>query len=59
MVDDDMGNARNITLTTVANAAMASQMDGNDTLANTKEALDKISAEELDKKIEQLKSKKD
>ena len=56
IVDDDMGNADNITLTTLAKAAIASNMDGKSTLQETKEALDMITPEQLDKKIEDVKA---
>lgn len=56
-MDDDMGNADNITLTTLAKAALASSMDGKSTLQETKESLDMITPEQLDKKIEDVKSK--
>lgn len=60
MPDDNMGDPKNITLTTLAQAAIASQMNGKDTIENTKKALqDQITSEELDKKIEELKKKGD
>lgn len=57
MWDDDMGKKQNITLTKLAEAAIAENMNGKDTMENMKEAANQISPEELDKKIEQLKTK--
>jgi hypothetical protein len=48
MYDDDMGDAANITLQTLAKAAKASKMNGKDTLEEMKKSLDKITPEELD-----------
>ncbi len=55
--DDTMGNDDNIILTDLAKAAIASDMDGKETLANMKEAIEKITPAELDKKIAKLKAK--
>ena len=57
MTDDTMGDDRNVTTTMLAQAAIASGQDGKATLENTKKALEVLVAEELDKKIEDLKGK--
>lgn len=54
MPNDDMGNPKNITLTTIAQAAVASKMNGKDTIAEMKKSLEKITSEELDNKIDEL-----
>ena len=53
--DDPMGSPANITLSHIAEAAMAMDMNGADTLANIKELLNETTAEEIDAKIEELK----
>lgn len=53
--DDDMGHEDNETLTKLAKAAIASEEDGQTTLANMKEAVETITAEQLDQKIQELK----
>lgn len=55
MMDDSMGNDNNLTLTDLAKAAIASSMDGKETLENMKESLEIINSEDLDKKIAELK----
>lgn len=55
--DDDMGHEENITLTDMARASIVNDMSGEETLKNIKELLEITSAEELDKKIEELKAK--
>lgn len=57
MNDDDMGNADNITTHTLAKAAIASNMNGKDTIENTKEALNSLTSAELDKVIAEIKAK--
>jgi len=54
MPNDDMGDPANITLSVLAKAAVASKMNGKDTIAEMKKSLEKLSPEELDKKIEEL-----
>ena len=54
MFDDDMGNTDNLTLTDIAKAAKASEMNGADTLANLRASLQKIDPQQLDQKIRQL-----
>jgi hypothetical protein len=56
MWDDDMGHPDNDTLTRWAKAAIASDQDGKTTLEHQKEAAEKITPEELDKKIAELKA---
>lgn len=53
---DDMGDKRNVTLHMLAEAAIASEMDGKETLENMKDAIESIKPEELDKEIEKVKS---
>ncbi len=53
---DSMGDDRNITLKTVAKAAIASDMDGKETLESLKDAVESIKPEEIDKEIEKLKA---
>lgn len=55
--DDDMGNKDNITTEDLAKAAIASGTDGQTTLENINETLAMVTPEEVDKKIEELKSK--
>lgn len=57
MPDDTMGDDDNITTTDLAKAAIASSMDGKETLENIKKTLNSLTPEELDKKIEELKKK--
>ncbi len=57
MNDDTMGDEDNITTSKIAKAAIASNMNGKETIENMKAALETLTSEELDKKIEQLKSK--
>ena len=57
MNDDDMGNPDNITTTMIAKAAIASNMNGKDTIENMKAALETLTPEELDKKKAEIKSK--
>jgi hypothetical protein len=58
MMDDDMGNPSNITLETLAKAALADNNgDANDILQKMKESLEMISPEELQAKIDEMKSK--
>lgn len=57
MYDDDMGNKDNITTAGLVKAAMASNMDGKETMEELKKSLEKIKPEDLDKKIDQEKSK--
>jgi hypothetical protein len=52
--DDDMGNPDNLTLTDLAKAAKASEMNGADTIANIRQALAALDAKQLDLKIKQL-----
>lgn len=59
MWEDTMGDKRNITLNTLAKAAVASDMDGKETLENMKDAIESIKPEELDKEIEKVKSQGD
>ena len=54
MWDDDMGNEDNQTLTKLAKAAIASEEDGKTTLENMTEAVNTITAEQLDQKIQEL-----
>lgn len=57
MPEDDMGNQANWTLQSAAKAAIAGN-DGNaqDFLDKTKETLDKISVEDLQKEIDSMKA---
>lgn len=55
MPDDDMGNSDNLTLTDLAKAARASDMNAADTLANLRQALDQIDPKQLDQKIQEQK----
>lgn len=54
---DDMGNSKNLTLKDFAEAAIASNMSAEDTLANIKEALEEITPEMLQEEIDKLKAK--
>lgn len=54
--NDEMGHDDNITLKTLAKAAIAMDMNGTDTLQNIKELLNETTAEELDAKIEEVKN---
>ena len=56
MWTDTMGDERNITLSELAKAAIASDMNGKDTLESMKDAVESITPEELDKEIEKVKS---
>lgn len=58
MWSDDMGNPDNITLEDLAKAAIASATDGKSTLEEMGKAFDRITPEELDQKIVELKNKK-
>ena len=53
MMSDDMGNPKNLTLKTLAEAAVAGN-DGSaqDLLSKTKEALNNLSTEDLQKEID-------
>ncbi len=53
-LDKDMGNPDNLTLTDLAKAAKASEMNGIDTIANIRKALVNLDAKQLDTKIKQL-----
>ena len=55
--DDTMGNDDNITVTTLAKAAIASDMNGQGTLAFLKRDMELVTPEMLDKKIAELKKK--
>lgn len=55
MVDDDMNDERNTTLTKVAQGAVANNQDGKTTLENMKESLEQITPQQMDQKIEELK----
>lgn len=59
MPDDDMGDQDNITLKDVAKGAIASKMDGRQTLENMKKTLDIVKAEDIDEKISSLRTNKD
>ncbi len=54
--NDTMGDERNITLHDLAKAAVASDMNGKDTLESMKDAVESITPEELDKEIEKVKA---
>lgn len=56
MFDDDMGDQDNITLTSVAKAAIASGMNGVDTIKEMNKSLEHVTSEDLDKKIAQIKN---
>lgn len=58
MMDNDMGDKDNVTIEDVAKAAIASNMNGQETITNMKQSLEQIKAEDLDKKIEEVKQKK-
>jgi hypothetical protein len=49
-----MGNPHNLTLTDLAKAAKASEMNGADTIANIRQVLAALDAKQLDLKIKQL-----
>lgn len=55
MNDDDMGNPDNLTTSMIAKAAIASNMNGKDTIENIKAGLETLTPEELDKKISEQK----
>jgi len=55
---DDMGNKDNVTLETLAKAAIASDMSAQDTIEEMKKALDRLDPAELENAIEHLKSAK-
>lgn len=55
MWDDDMGNPNNLTLSDLAKAAKASDQDAETTLKHLKEAMEKISKDDLQPKIDQTK----
>lgn len=57
MPDDTMGNEANMVLNDIADGAIASGQDGRTTLENIKKTLEMITAEELDKRIEQRSQK--
>jgi hypothetical protein len=56
MWNDTMGDERNVILNDLANAAIASDMDGKETLENMKDAVESIKPEDLDKEIEKVKT---
>lgn len=58
MMDNDMGDEDNVTIEDVAKAAVASNMNGQETITNMKQSLEQIKAEDLDKKIQEVKAKK-
>jgi hypothetical protein len=53
-LDNDMGNPDNLTITDLAKAAKASEMNAADTIENLRKALAEIDAKQLDTKIKQL-----
>lgn len=53
-----MGDSNNITLDTLAKAAIASDMNATETINNTVAGLNALNATELEAKIEQLKQVK-
>jgi hypothetical protein len=53
-LDNDMGNPDNLTLTDLAKAAKASELNGANTIANIQKALAELDAKQLDQKIEGL-----
>ena len=53
-LDNDMGNPANLTLSDLAKAAKASEMNGADTITNIRKALDQLDTKMLDQKIKQL-----
>jgi hypothetical protein len=53
-LDNDMGNPDNLTLTDLAKAAKASEMNGTDTIANIRKALAELDVKQLEVKIKQL-----
>lgn len=55
LYDDDMGNKDNIIRKTLAKAAIASGMNGENTIEELKKALERIKPEDIDKIIEELK----
>lgn len=57
MADDDMGNEDNLTLKTLAKAAVAGN-DGNasQALEETKKALERVSPEDLQKEVDAMKA---
>lgn len=57
MPDDTMGDERNVTLTDLAEGAIASNQDGKTTLENMKSAIKQLSAEDIDQKIEEVKKR--
>lgn len=55
MLKDDMGNPDNLTLKTLAKAALAgNDGDANSFLAETKKALEKVSTEDLQAEIDKI-----
>lgn len=58
MMDNDMGDKDNVILEDLALAAVASNMNGQETITNMKQSLEQIKAEDLDKKIVEVKAKK-
>lgn len=56
LYDDHMADQRNITLEELAKAALANEMPAGQTIENIKDALNHISADELQKKIEEVKA---
>lgn len=57
MMDDTMGKEDNITLTKLVKAAIAENQDGKTTLSNMKASIDEVSPGDLDRKIQELKTK--
>ncbi len=55
IADDPMGNDDNLTLTDLAKAAIAAGQDAETTLNNTRQALQNITVEGLQKRIDELK----
>jgi hypothetical protein len=53
-LDNDMGNPANLTLTDLAKAATASEMNGADTIENIRQALAALDPKQLDARIKQL-----
>jgi len=53
-LDNDVGDPNNLTLSDLAKAAKASEMNGPDTIANIRKSLDQLDAKQLDNKIKQL-----
>lgn len=58
MMDNDMGDKDNVVLEDLALGAIASNMNGQETLTNMKQSLEQIKVEDLDKKIEEVKKRK-